>query len=184
MHYNYFRDYDPGIGRYVESDPIGLRAGINTYAYAVGRPLHLVDPLGLKSRVCCRGIPRLLGFRHCYIEQDTGGPNNTFGLFGGPKSGEPDGVGRISPDDWFDRGGECGEWSNDCNADQCVKDQVDFYPNPSHYSLDGPNSNSFVGNIARKCGLKRPNLGPLSTPGYDQAPSTQNGPYEPPRTRR
>jgi RHS repeat-associated protein len=23
LHYNYFRDYDPAIGRYVEPDPIG-----------------------------------------------------------------------------------------------------------------------------------------------------------------
>jgi RHS repeat-associated protein len=45
--YNYSRDYDPAIGRYVESDPIGLVGGLNTYAYANGSPLVQIDPLGL-----------------------------------------------------------------------------------------------------------------------------------------
>jgi len=45
-HYNYFRDYDPSIGRYAESDPI--EAGLNTYAYVGGYPLLAADPLGLK----------------------------------------------------------------------------------------------------------------------------------------
>jgi hypothetical protein len=45
--YNYFRDYDPTIGRYIESDPIGLRGGKNTYGYVRGSPLGAKDPRGL-----------------------------------------------------------------------------------------------------------------------------------------
>lgn len=45
--YNYFRDYEPATGRYVESDPIGLRGGNSTYGYARARVLRRTDPLGL-----------------------------------------------------------------------------------------------------------------------------------------
>ena len=46
-HYNYFRDYDPAKGGYIESDPIGLKGGLNTYAYVRNRPTMLADPRGL-----------------------------------------------------------------------------------------------------------------------------------------
>jgi RHS repeat-associated protein len=45
--HNGFRDYDPASGRYVESDPLGLAAGWNTYAYVGGDPVMRRDPFGL-----------------------------------------------------------------------------------------------------------------------------------------
>jgi RHS repeat-associated protein len=50
LHYNYFRDYDPRTGRYLESDPIGLAGGINTYTYVGSNPLARTD-----ARGCWRG---------------------------------------------------------------------------------------------------------------------------------
>lgn len=47
LHYNLQRYYDPTVGRYVTSDPLGLSAGINTFAYVRSSPFFNVDPLGL-----------------------------------------------------------------------------------------------------------------------------------------
>lgn len=54
LHYNYFRDYEAATGRYVESDPIGLRGGMATYVYVKNIPLVRIDSLGLDDSFCMR----------------------------------------------------------------------------------------------------------------------------------
>ena len=49
LSYNYFRDYDPAVGAYVESDSVGQKGGPSTYAYAAGAPSDFADPYGLMS---------------------------------------------------------------------------------------------------------------------------------------
>ncbi|NOT15322.1 MAG: hypothetical protein HOP21_07025 [Methylotenera sp.] len=48
LSYNYFRDYNPRTGRFIESDPIGLAGGqVSTYTYVNGNPLSFTDEEGL-----------------------------------------------------------------------------------------------------------------------------------------
>lgn len=48
LYYNHHRDYDPRLGRYIQSDPIGLGDGINRYNYVKANPVNYIDPTGLK----------------------------------------------------------------------------------------------------------------------------------------
>jgi RHS repeat-associated protein len=48
LFYNINRDYDSQIGRYIQSDPIGLRGGLGTYSYVLNQPNKWVDPAGLQ----------------------------------------------------------------------------------------------------------------------------------------
>jgi RHS repeat-associated protein len=61
LHYNYFRDYDPSLGRYVESDPIGLDGGLNVFVYVTNNPVNYLDPFGLqpglKPVIVCPSAP-------------------------------------------------------------------------------------------------------------------------------
>lgn len=46
-HYNYFRDYNPAIGRYAETDPIGIDRGENhLFGYVQNNPVNFTDPSG------------------------------------------------------------------------------------------------------------------------------------------
>lgn len=71
LHYNYFRDYEPGTGRYVESDPIGLKGEIATFNYAQGSPLKFIDSFGLRpcpAGMVDPGVP-------CWIDDGDGKPS-------------------------------------------------------------------------------------------------------------
>jgi RHS repeat-associated protein len=81
--YNYFRDYEPAIGKYIQSDPIGLRGGNNAYAYAANGPTIWIDPLGLYTR-CMPGTIEDLTSPECQGPQQGGGGGFGGGTGGGP----------------------------------------------------------------------------------------------------
>ncbi len=47
LYQNWYRDFSSQLGRYLQSDPVGLRGGLNGYEYVYSRPMGLIDPTGL-----------------------------------------------------------------------------------------------------------------------------------------
>jgi len=185
LSYNMARDYDPTIGRYVESDPIGLRGGVNTYSYVRSRPLTLTDPFGLKAQICCKKIPWLPA-AHCFVNEVADSPTAStcsscpsqtrrVGLQGPSPWGSSQygDAGEVKTNDPFDNPGEssCGDWNTECAVGSCIDREKGQYANPSYYNaVFGPNSNTFAGTISRSCNISGPD-GPWPTPGWSNSPA-------------
>jgi RHS repeat-associated protein len=122
LHYNYFRDYDASIGRYIQSDPIGPLDGVNTFGYVSANPLASVDLLGLAE--CTYSIGR-----------------HTLSCKPNPGSGGDGRSVNIGPDSLLSGTGTCRD-----NPSQKCQDSKDHGPIPEgDYDIlpyDGNQSNS------------------------------------------
>ncbi len=149
LHYNYYRDYDPVTGRYLESDPIGLRGGVGTYGYVLANALRYVDPEGLDVTVCLYtemafGMGHV-GFGVNSNSCDTEGfyPNSPYGAFMGR--------GVIKGDDPT-KTKICKKIvttpEQDCCMNRCRSERSN---NPGWYHLTKRQCTSFVRDCMRDC---------------------------------
>jgi RHS repeat-associated protein len=124
LYYNYFRDYDPQTGRYVESDPIGLAGGnYSTYGYADENPVSFSDPMGLYVKLCSRwlGNPkskatwRINPYRHDYLDVS----GQFIGFYSAPGANPAWGQGVVAGQNEQD-GGRCSSLCSDNKFDAYV----------------------------------------------------------------
>jgi len=158
LNQNYFRDYDPlGGGRYIESDPLGLGSGVNTYAYAEDDPVKVTDRFGLDTAMCTRrlnNVPFRVGpLFHQYVcvgNAQTGytckGLGPTGSMFNSP--------GKLESDSYKPQACQTLLPDNKCVED-CIKNT--FGKPPPNYSVDlsqGQNCQTYADSAVSECVAK------------------------------
>ncbi|NUO75085.1 MAG: RHS repeat protein [Lysobacter sp.] len=105
--YNYFRDYDATVGRYVESDPIGQFGGVSTFSYAFDSPLHLTDEKGLVPSAAALEVIIINAVGRCLLGAGTSFMTDVLKQSANCCRSE------------------CGSWDiRECNVMRCLKQSV------------------------------------------------------------
>jgi RHS repeat-associated protein len=188
LSYNGARDFDAGAGKYIESDPTGLEAGINTYSYAATNPVSLVDPSGRNVTMVCRplslvgkiggSLPVHCGVIVWHWSTDCPPKKIVDRQFSLPGFGQRPTIDPNNPTYRDDRNAFTNPGPNDLNYnidipagmsqaqfDAAVIDSGKGYVLPGPYSLQGPNSNTAANDIIRGAGGVPPSV--LTAPGQD-----------------
>ena len=183
LNHNGFRDYDPKLGRYVESDPIGLWGGLNPYTYVSNNPLRYIDPLGLEqfgigiespsAKAIANGVldPSIdPGHTFAYLATDSGniisvysmGPAHTVAFnkesfLNGTLGGVSDWPlnGKINTYNWKISGDQLGQCKSAFDAKKA---------NPGNYSPTNQCTSSAI-SLANQCGINVPSgVSPVAIP--------------------
>jgi RHS repeat-associated protein len=175
-HYNIFRWYRAGWGRYTQPDPMGLVGGPNLFAYALGNPVRVADPYGLIAEILCKNVGtgghKIPGAYHCRVHVscdkcNAGGFPPMDSTMGMEYTGNPP----YSMNEWAFPAGIGPDYTmrqpithpgmSDCQFAKCVRANNKALgrgytgqgtgPVPP-YSVLGPNSNTYAEQLVETCG--------------------------------
>jgi len=144
LYQNWNRNYNSGLGKYDEADPIGIQQGENhLYGYVAQNPLRYKDPEGLKVQKCYRPLKSGLAILyHQYIVVN----GASYGYFDDSK------VHKGDPWDQPGWGTHCVTVSDSDCKDKCVLNAIASYPAPP-YDVNNNNCFDWAAKILSKCGL-------------------------------